>query len=119
MTEKSNSKRYDLEDRTLAFAKRVVSFIHGVTHSISNVEIVKQLIRSAGSVGANHIEANESLGKKDFLFHIRISRKEAKETRYWLQLIEFPDTLKEEQTKFIQETTELMKIFGAILEKSR
>jgi four helix bundle protein len=82
MTEESNSKRYDLEDRTLAFAKRVISFIHGVTRTVSNIEIAKQLIRSAGSVGANYIEANESLGKKDFLFHIRISRKEAKEIRY-------------------------------------
>ena len=119
MTEKSNSKRYDLEDRTLAFTKRVISFINGIARTISNVEIAKQLIRSAGSVGANYIEANESLGKKDFLFHIRMSRKEAKETRYWLQLIESPDAIREEQTKLIQEATELMKIFGAILEKSK
>jgi four helix bundle protein len=103
----------------LAFTKRVISFINGITRTVSNVEIAKQLIGSAGSVGANYIEANESLGRKDFLFHIRISRKEAKETRYWLQLIECPEQLKEEQMNLIQETTELMKIFGAILEKSK
>jgi len=119
MTETSNKKHYDLEDRTLAFTKRTINFINRITRTITNIEIAKQLIRSAGSVGANYIEANESLGKKDFLFHIRISRKEAKETRYWLQLIECSDILKEEQANLIQETTELMKIFGAILEKSK
>ena len=46
----------------------------------------KQLIKSSGSVGANYIEANESLGKKDFRMRIKISRKEAKESRYWSRL---------------------------------
>jgi four helix bundle protein len=60
---------------------------------LSNIEVAKQLVRSAGSVGANYIEANESLGKKDFVMHARIARKEAKESRYWLQLIECNDYL--------------------------
>jgi four helix bundle protein len=119
MTEIPNKKHYDLEDRTLAFTKKTINFINGIKRTITNIEIAKQLVRSVGSVGANYIEANESLGKKDFLFHIHISRKEAKETRYWLQLVECPDMLKEEQAKLIQEATELMKIFGVILEKSK
>ncbi len=75
-------------------------------------------MRSSGSVGANYIEANESLGKKDFLMHIKISRKESKESGYWLKLSIPKPEQEEEQTELVQEATELMKIFGAILHKS-
>ena len=72
------------------------------------------------SVGANYIEANEALSKKDFIIRIKICRKEAKESRYWLKLIEVNDKNAEKQRQsLIQEVTELMKIFGAILEKSK
>src|SRR3972149_250201 len=87
MTEIRNSKQYDLEDRTLIFAKQVIEFVNKLPKSLSNIEISKQLVRSAGSVGANYIEANESLSKKDFIMRIKICRKEAKESRYWLKLI--------------------------------
>lgn len=118
MTENQNSKQYDLEDRTLRFAKEVIGFINKVPKKLTNMEISKQLVRSAGSVGANYIEANESLGKKDFIMRIKICRKEAKESRYWLKLIGCDSGVEEEQKKLIQESTELMKIFGAILEKT-
>jgi hypothetical protein len=84
MADAQKSRHYDLEDRTLRFAKDIIAFVIMVPKTIPNLEISKQLIRSAGSVGANYIEANESLGKKDFLMKIRISRKESKESRYWL-----------------------------------
>jgi four helix bundle protein len=112
------SKVYDLEDRTLKFAKDVYAFVKKLPKTISNIETQKQLVRSAGSVGANYIEANESLGKKDFQMRIRISRKEAKESRYWLRLVEAADGDVVELERLIQESTELMKIFGAILQKS-
>ena len=83
-----NSKRYDLEDRTLAFAKRIRDFIKRLPNSLANIEDGKQVVRSSGSVGANYIEANESLSKKDFALRIKICRKEAKETAYWLKLFE-------------------------------
>lgn len=67
MTEKPNSKHvYDLEERTFEFAKAVRIFIKTLPKSTANYEDSKQLIRSSGSVGANYIEANESLGKKIF-----------------------------------------------------
>ena len=76
-----------------------------------------------GLVGANYIEANESLSKKDFIMRIKISRKEAKESRYWLRLVETNDQKRQEQEKerkiLIKEATELMNIFGAILQKSQ
>ncbi len=115
-----NKKQYDLEDRTLDFTKAVIAFINKLQNNVPNMEISKQLIRSAGSVGANYIEANESLSKKDFIMRIKISRKEAKETRYWLRLVIcYTEESNKEREKLVQESYELMKIFGAILEKTK
>ena len=86
--ENSNSKPvYDLEERTFQFAKNIRLFVKTLPKSMANFEDGKQLLRASGSVGANYIEANESLGRKDFLMRIKISRKEAKESMYWLRLI--------------------------------
>jgi four helix bundle protein len=86
---------------------------------MSNLEDGKQLIRSSGSVGANYIEANEALGAKDFLCRIRISRKEAKESSFWLRLLALQSNpeLEAERTKLVNEADELMRIFAAILRK--
>ena len=122
MTEKNkNSKPYDLEERALEFAKRVRKFVKQLPKSIANQEDGRQLIKASGSVGANYIEANESLGKKDFRMRIKISRKEAKESRYWLRLVDTYDDkeLEIERGYLIQESTELMNIFGSILQKSK
>ncbi|MBI4374438.1 MAG: four helix bundle protein [Deltaproteobacteria bacterium] len=117
MTEIQNQKRYDLEERTLEFAGRVRDFIRRLPKNIANFEDAKQVIRSSGSIGANYIEVNESLSKKDFLMRIKISRKEAKESRYWLSLLSV-DGLEPERKVLVQEATELMNILGAILRKS-
>ncbi len=121
MTKIRNSKPYDLEERTLKFAKNVRSFVKKLPKTISNVEDGKQLIKSSGSVGANYIEANEALSKKDFIMRIKISRKEAKESPYWLKLVDTNNNydLDRERDSLINESTELMNIFGAILQKSR
>ena len=88
---KENSKPYDLEERTFLFAKRVRAFVKRLPRNIANFEDGKQLVKPSGSVGANYIEANESLSKKDFVLRIKISRKEAKETRFWLRLLDTGD----------------------------
>jgi len=121
MTEIRNTKvrQFDLEDRTLSFAKEVVIFVNKLPKILTNIEISKQLVRAAGSVGANYIEANESLSKKDFIMRIKICRKEAKEARYWLKLLSCNNECNEALPGLIQESTELMKIFGAILEKTK
>lgn len=74
--------RFDLEDRTLEFAKSIRNYTKSIKLTIQNTDDVKQLIRSSGSIGANYIEANEAISKKDFLHRLKISRKEAKETTY-------------------------------------
>ena len=114
-----SEKHYDLEERTLKFAKRVRIFINRLPKSASNLKDGDQLIRSSGSVGANYIEANESLGGKDFIYRIKICRKEAKESRFWLNLIDTGalNSLEQERDALIQESTELMNIFGSIVQK--
>jgi four helix bundle protein len=120
MTETSISKGYDLEDRTQKFAKETMEFINLVPKTLANIEIVKQLIRSAGSVGANYIEANEALSKKDFIVRVKICRKEAKESKYWLALLQLEQEELDKKRRILgNEVTELMKIFGAIIEKSQ
>jgi four helix bundle protein len=121
MTKIQNSKQYDLEERTLTFAKKVRDFVKSLPKMIANFEDGKQVIRSSGSIGANYIEANEALSKKDFLMRVKISRKEAKETKYWLQLIDVNnDSELEKQRKIlITEAIELIKILSSIIEKSK
>ncbi|MEI8344053.1 MAG: four helix bundle protein [Candidatus Moraniibacteriota bacterium] len=121
MMEMQNPKKFDLEERTFQFARRVRIFVGRLHKNMANVEDGKQLIRSSGSVGANYIEANEALSKKDFVMRIKISRKEAKESIFWLRLIDVIENqeLEKERIFLAQEATELMKIFGAILEKSK
>jgi len=121
MTEIPNPKKYDLEERTLQFAKKVVFFCRKLPKSINNIEHMKQVIRSSGSIGANYIEANKSFSKKDFVMRIKICRKEAKESAYWLRLIiETNDsTIVIGGQELFTEATELKKIFSSIVEKSK
>ena len=122
MTNIQNSKpKYDLEERTFIFAKDVRNFIKTLPKSTANFEDGKQLIKASGSVGANYREANEALSKKDFIMRIKISRKEAKESKYWLRLILETNHLENEDElkRLIQEANELKKIFSSIVEKSK
>jgi len=113
---------YDLEDRTLKLAVAVRNYANLLPKTIANIEDTKQLIRSSGSIGANYIEANVALGRKDFLMRIRISRKEAKETIYWLNIILKTNNLnpdiKSKGESLIKETGEIRNILSAILKKS-
>ena len=109
----------DLEQRTERFAAEVRSWVRQIPRSIFVDDDVRQVIRASGSVGANYIEAQESLGKKDFVMHARICRKEAKESGYWLRLLAAAGDgpLSAGRAALIQEALELTKIFGAIVRK--
>jgi four helix bundle protein len=121
MTEEGNSKRYDLEERTYQFASRVRVFVKRLPRTVCNIEDVRQLIRASGSVPANYIEANDALGKKNFLMKIRIARRETKESRLFLRLLDTGDhgAVEKERTALVQESEELMRILGAILRNSQ
>lgn len=120
MNKIQNSKRYDLEERTLEFGKRIIHLAKALPKNTINFKLMNQFIRSGTSMGANYREANETETKKDFKFRIRICRKEGKETIYWLKLVIEANPEFEERIKpLLQETSELIKIFAAILEKSK
>ena len=112
------SKPDDLEDRTFNFAKASRALVKELPRTIANVEDAKQFIRASGSIGANYIEANESIGKKDFVMKIKTCRREAKESGYWLRLLDCDCEVESTRTKLLAEAQELMKIFGAIVRKS-
>jgi four helix bundle protein len=110
-------KRYDLESRAANFAKTTRSFVKNIRLTPLSTNDIQQLIRSSGSIAANYIEANNSLGKADLAMRIRICKKEAKESQLWLQLLDVPPELDSERTLLAEEARQLVCIFGAILAK--
>lgn len=110
---------FDLEERTLAFAQMVQDFTKKLPYTPANKVYINQVIRSSGSVGANYLEANDALGSGDFLKHMRISRKEAKETAYWLRLVDVGNKgeLEQRRRQLVQEAHELRLILSTILVK--
>jgi four helix bundle protein len=114
-----SSPRRDLEDRTFQFAQSIRTFVKKLPRTIGNSEDVRQLVRASGSVAANWIEADEALSKKDFLMRVKICRKEAKESRLFLRLID-PGlaTSIPARDALAREAYELTLIFSAIISKS-
>src|SRR3989344_4196476 len=121
MTEIINPKRYDLEERTFQFANQCRILVKQLPKTIGNLEDSKQLVRSSGSVHSNYIEANEALSKIDFYHRIKICRKEAKESRSWLKLLDSDKNSASDLTRngLVQESEELTKIFGSIITKAK
>jgi four helix bundle protein len=111
------NRPYDLEERTLLFAREVRGFVRGLPDGRGMAEDISQLVRSSGSVGANYIESREGLSKKESLMRLRIARKEAKESRYWLRLLAVPSDMTEQLDNLVHESTELLSILSAIIEK--
>jgi len=114
------AKRRDLEDRTFLFAESVRAFVRQLPKSLSNIEDVRQLTRASGSVAANWIEADEALSKKDFLMRVKICRKEAKESRLFLRLMDAGLNKGSivARDKLATEARELVLIFSSIISKS-
>ncbi|MBS1918244.1 MAG: four helix bundle protein [Bacteroidetes bacterium] len=113
------NKYSDLEKRTEKFSLDVRNFCLTCKKDIINREYIVQLIRSAGSVGANYIEANDSLSGKDKKMRIKISKKEAKESGFWLRhiLVYNDQHLEEARVKLESEANQLMLILASILRK--
>jgi four helix bundle protein len=111
-------KPRDLEERTFLFAQEVRRFVKALPRTVANAEDSRQLVRSSGSVAANWIEANEALSKKDFLVRAKICRKEAKESRLFLRLIETTDSSVTKREELSREARELTLIFSSIISKN-
>lgn len=115
----AENPKYNLEQRTYEFALSVRKMVAKLPYNTINAEDAKQIVRSSGSIGANYIEANETVGDKDFLFRLKLSRKEAKESIYWLRLLKETNdkAMASEMQPLILEATELKKIFSTIINK--
>jgi four helix bundle protein len=116
-----NAKPRDLEDRTFRFAESVRTFVKQLPRTVSNGEDIRQLVRASGSVAANWIEADEALSKKDFVMRVKICRKEAKESRLFLRLIEvgLEKATLAVRDRLAAEARELTLIFSSIISKSQ
>ncbi len=109
----------ELEDRFQNYAKAVRDYCTKVKWDIINKEYIKQVIRSSGSVSANYTEASDDLGKADEKMKLKISRREAKETLKWLDLILTYQNkeLEKEKIKLLDEGEQIRKILSAIIIK--
>ena len=109
---------YNLEKRTLNFSKNLIFVLTKLPKDLKNLTIIKQVLRSGTSLGANYREANETTTQKDLKHRIMICKKEAKETVYWLELLrEFNQDYAIEINNLFTESIELNNIFGAIYKK--
>lgn len=108
---------YDLEERVGKFGEDIIEFAKKVTLNNITSPLVRQLVRSGTSIGANYLEANEASSKKDFKNKIYIAKKESNETKHWLRMISkaAPETGNEAKILW-QEAHELTLIFGKIVQ---
>lgn len=113
-----NSEK-DIRDRTFRFAKRIIEICEKLPNTIECNIIRKQLIKSGTSIGANVEEADGAETKADKANKIAISRKEARETRYWLRIISNKYISEEEIKSDIDECGEFIKIFSSIINKPK
>jgi four helix bundle protein len=113
--EQNHKQKFDLECRTLMFSKHCIDVCKDADLNIINKELVLQLVRSASSVGSNYREANDTITKRDFIHKIGICRREAKESKYWLELLFYTNSKLANRVKpLINEALQLAKIFAAI-----
>lgn len=118
MTTNDTNRYRELEMRTATFAKQTINVCQKLPRNRINDPIVGQTIRATGSTGANYREANEALGKKDFVYRLRVARKEAKEAQYWFELLlEANPSHKTELLLLWKEAGELRNILSAIINK--
>jgi four helix bundle protein len=82
-----NGGIYNLEERTVKFSGEVILFVKSLNRDVVNIPLINQLVKSATSIGANYCEANGASSRRDFKNKIFICKKEAKETKYWLQIM--------------------------------
>lgn len=112
----NDKKKYDLEERTAKFGEDVIDFLKTVKANEINRPLISQLVRSSTSIGANYVEADGAVSKKDFKNKIAICRKEAKETKHWLRMIANAVPEKKDECRILwKEVQELTLIFSAII----
>ncbi|MFH1910380.1 MAG: four helix bundle protein [bacterium] len=113
------TKKYDLEERVEKFGESVIDLCKSVKITIISEPIIKQLIKSATSMGANYSEANGASSRRDFSNKISICKKESQETRHWLRMfVRYYQDNKLQVKPLQEECRQLIMIFATIQKKS-
>jgi len=116
---RDRDKAFDLEERTTLFAESIINFCGQLPRSPILDPLIHQLVRSGTSVGANYAEGNNASSRNDFAYKIGLSRKEARETMYWLRLVGKAHRAALPKARELwRESKELNLIFSAIFRKS-
>jgi four helix bundle protein len=106
---------YDLRERTMAFALRIVKVVDALPRTTAGFVLGKQVCRSGTSVGANVEEAQAAQTKPEFSRKMNIAKAEARETRYWLRVIGGSELIPDSKLgPLIVEADELSRILTAI-----
>lgn len=113
---RNGKKKYDLEERTARFGESVIDFVKTLSRDHVNDVLVRQIVRSSTSIGANYMEADGAESKRDFRHKIAICKKEGKETKHWLRMLARANPgRKDECEKLRSEAQELTLIFSSIV----
>ena len=113
-----SARVYDLEDRTARLGEAVIRFCKTVPLTAITEPLVRQIVRSATSVGANYCEADDAVSGKEFRQKIGTCKKEARETKHWLRMLAVAEPDRAEQARALwREANELMLIFASIFRK--
>lgn len=111
-----SSKGPDLCERTFVFGVRITKMVRRLPRDVAGHEIGRQVLRSGTSIGANTEEADAAESTEDFLHKMKITLKEAQETRFWLRNIQESGLLVDKEVNdLVQECIELIKIINTII----
>ena len=115
------ARQFDLEERTARFGEVIIAFAKRIALSAITEPLIRQLVKSATSIGANYCEADDAGSKKEFRYRISVCKRESRESKHWLRMIvaASPES-KADARALWQEAKELHLIFAAIFRgKSR
>lgn len=115
MNDETPGKVYDLEERTAQFGEAIIDFAKKIPTTPLTSRLISQLIGAGTAVGANYCEADDAVSKKEFRLRIGNSKKEARETKFFIRMIvrAVPE-LREDAKPLWQEAKELHLIFAKI-----
>lgn len=110
------NNKHEIHERIYKFVLRVLSAVRQLPRTPENNVLIKQLVRSAGSIGANSSEADGAESKKEFIQQFTIAKKEAKETLYWLSLLFDHNSIPKKRTdELLDESQQIISIISKII----
>lgn len=113
-------KKNDIGERSFCFGVRIVKMVSALSKNIASDAVGKQVVRSGTSIGANISEAQGAISKKEFIYHMNIAKKEARETMFWLRMICEAELVNGDKLKnLMDENNQIIAILVAIIKTSQ